>query len=55
MMFPEDVKGGVGIYGLSLRLECSEQYAFVIPEDWEYQIPGRWCHLKLFFGRQRRM
>jgi hypothetical protein len=27
--FLEDVTVGVGIYGLSLRLECGEQYAFV--------------------------
>ncbi|PNF30236.1 hypothetical protein B7P43_G01249 [Cryptotermes secundus] len=39
--FPEDVALGVGIYGLSLRLECGEQYAIVIPEDCER-------HLKLF-------
>jgi hypothetical protein len=33
MKFPEDVTVGVSIYGFSLRLECGEQYAFVIPED----------------------
>jgi hypothetical protein len=37
--FPEDVTVGVGIYGLSLRLECGEQYAFVFPEDCEHQFP----------------
>jgi hypothetical protein len=48
--FPEDVTVGVGIYGLTLRLECGEQYAFVIPEDCEHHFPGGWwCHLKLFF------
>jgi hypothetical protein len=33
---PEDVTVRVDIYGLSLRLECGEQYAFVIAEDCEY-------------------
>jgi hypothetical protein len=33
MKFPEDVTVGVSIYDLSSRLECSEHYAFVIPED----------------------
>jgi hypothetical protein len=33
MKFPEDVAVGVGIYDLSLRLECGKQYAFVLPED----------------------
>jgi hypothetical protein len=33
--FSEDITVGVGIYGLSLRLECGEQYVFVIPEDFE--------------------
>ncbi|PNF13889.1 hypothetical protein B7P43_G11306 [Cryptotermes secundus] len=31
MKFPEDVTVGVGIYGLSLRLECGGQYVFMIP------------------------
>jgi hypothetical protein len=53
--FPEDVTVGVSIYGLSLRPECGEQYAFVIQEDCEHQFPGGWCHLKLLFGRRRRM
>jgi hypothetical protein len=40
MKIPEDVKVGVGIYGLSLRLECGEQYAFVIPVTaWFRQQP----------------
>jgi hypothetical protein len=47
--FPGPVTVGIGIYGLSLRLECSEQYAFVIPEDCEHHFPGGWCHLKHFF------
>jgi hypothetical protein len=38
--FPEDVTVGVGIYGLSLRLECGEQYAFVIPENCGHNFPG---------------
>jgi hypothetical protein len=45
----EDVTIGVGIYGLSLRLECGERCAFMIPEDCEHLIPGGWCHLKNFF------
>jgi hypothetical protein len=44
--FPADVTVGVGIYGLSLRLGCGEQYAFVIPED----FPGRWCHLNFLLA-----
>jgi hypothetical protein len=44
---------GVGIYGLSLRLECGEQYAFVIPEDCEHNFPGGWCQLKLFLAGPR--
>jgi hypothetical protein len=47
--FPEDVTIGVGIYGLSSMLECSEQYAFMIPGDCEHHFPWGWCHLKLFF------
>jgi hypothetical protein len=47
--FPEDVTVGVGIYSLSLRLECSEQYAFVIPVDCEHHFPGGWCHLIFFW------
>jgi hypothetical protein len=31
---------------LSFRLECGEQYAFVIPEDCEHYFPVGWCHLK---------
>jgi hypothetical protein len=27
---------------LSFRLECGEQYAFVIPEDCEHHFPGGW-------------
>jgi hypothetical protein len=41
---------GVGIYGLSLRLECGKQYAFVIPEYCEHHFPGGWCHLKYFLA-----
>jgi hypothetical protein len=47
--FPEDVTVGVGIYSLSLRLECGEQFAVVIPEDCEDHFPGGWCHLELLF------
>jgi hypothetical protein len=32
-MFPEDIIVAVGIYGLSLRLECGDQYVFVFLED----------------------
>jgi hypothetical protein len=40
MKIPEDVIVGFGIYGLSLRLECGEQYAFVIPVTvWFQQQP----------------
>jgi hypothetical protein len=53
--FPEDVTVRVGIYGLSLRLECGEQYAFVIPEECEHHFPGGWCPLNFIFGRRRRM
>jgi hypothetical protein len=49
MKFLKDITVGVGIYGLSLRLECDEQYAFVIPKDCQHHFPGGWCHQKFFW------